>query len=255
MALRKSPLGRVVETVATAFIVGNSIAFAMGAGPIEFPQYEFLPGDQQSVDALVKLHDDDPSNPEFATALGTLYFLSNRLDAAEEVTASIPEEFSDSPKVRLLNHLIAIKRSGESLDLWFGQVKLYQLNKLIDAIYQVSEEDDSLDTQLAVVATLSELTDVGNSEELGLKVAQRIEDQLTTMPEGALPIDLEASTYQALSNMYLIALKNTGDLEAFGSLAKNAVNKYDQLYSKIDAKSGWLEEGHQLVESRRKYLD
>jgi len=251
MKQKKSPLYRMGKTLIITFIIGNGVAFSMGAGV-----HQFLPEEQKSVETLNQLHTNDPENPEYSVALGTLYFLANRLDEAENILATVPQQYVNNTNVKLLSNSIAIKRSGEMLDLLFGQVKLYQLNQSVDELYNIAQSTSGLDTQVFVLSTLSELTDVGESEERGLILAQKVESQLSILePEGALPVDLGVSVYQALSNMYLMVIKNDKQEKDYQQLATTALNKYDKLYNQIESKPGWLKEGNDLIESRRRYLN
>jgi len=74
--------------------------------------------------------------------------------------------------------------------------------------------------------------------------------------QGALPVDLGVSVYQSLSNMYLVVIRNNMQKDKdYQNLAATALKKYDDFYAQIKNKPGWLTEGHDLVESRRRYLE
>jgi len=175
MKNKKSTLYRFAETLITAFIIGNSIAFIMGAAPISFPTHQFLPEEQKSIEVLSKLRDENPDVPEYPIALSTLYFLANQLDEAENILTTVPQEYIADDNFKLISNAISIKRSGEMLDLLFGQVKLYRLNQSVDEIYTIAQKTPTIDTQLMVLSTLSELTDVGDSEEKGLVIAENVD--------------------------------------------------------------------------------
>lgn len=244
-ASKRKPILIAVRVLVITFVMGNTIAWLSGAKPIDFPVLPYAPSDLAAVTQLESTSAADMPS-ENAQSLGMSYFLHNHLDEAHQVIQSALSKDEHDVSLFALNAANEVKRAGKRLDLLFGQVKLYELKTALSTLKSVSDaQPEQLDIQLLALWAFTSVPDISDSAQNAIVVAKRIEPILNA--GGALPEALSASSWLALTRLYLYLAESEAGTPAAVAWRGQARDAWQQ-YQGVNARPIWLEQEHAVVE-------
>ncbi|MFE8073090.1 hypothetical protein QQM79_18670 [Marinobacteraceae bacterium S3BR75-40.1] len=143
-----------------SLVIGNAIAFANGAWPVDFPPIPYTESDQAFMAELKKEAAADTKDPLVFSTLGALYTLHNDIDSAHKALTQARQLDPDDPQILSWYSMNQTKRAGARLDLLMGLRKLYQLNQGIAGLnHAVKDSPDDAQLRLNRLATFVHLLD------------------------------------------------------------------------------------------------
>jgi len=229
-----------------AFVIGNGIAMAMGAWPIDLPQWPYNDQEKESLSALIPLSVKTSDDVSPAVALGTLYFLHNELGRAENVVGGAFTSHPDDSQTCALYYAIQAKKAGAMWDFAFGQIKLHRLKAALAELKECAlKSPNALDVQIFALATFAAVPQIGESAaKTSLELAQHVETCLRDKRWADAPPTLAASAWLAIARVYLyFAQHDSAQHVVWKAKAESAWNAYQAL--KIAPE--WLTKDHEYV--------
>ncbi|OUR67263.1 hypothetical protein A9Q77_10465, partial [Marinomonas sp. 42_23_T18] len=149
---------KVLSFVLTSFIIGNVVAWFMGAAPIDFPKQAYNKEAQMTLAALKQALKSEPQDLDILIELGSQYSLHNDIDLA---AGYLEQAITLDPNDALANawyNANRAKEAGAMLDLSMGIYKLYKLNDALKGISQaVTNTPNDLTIRLVRLATFANI--------------------------------------------------------------------------------------------------
>lgn len=147
---------KLLSIVALNLLIGNLIAWFMGAAPIDFPLVEYSPQEQQLITGLSLELADPADDITVQIQLGAQYSLHNQLDEASRLlTAALTTEADNALALAWLSGTRA-KQAGAMFDPLMGLVKLYRLHGACAGLNRaVSLDPDNFELRMIRLATFA----------------------------------------------------------------------------------------------------
>lgn len=231
---------KVLSFVLTSFIIGNVVAWFMGAAPIDFPKQAYNKQAQMSLAALKQELKNEPQDIDLLIEIGSQYSLHNDIElAAEYLEQAVTLAPSDALAKAWYNANRA-KEAGAMLDLSMGIYKLYKLNDALKNISQaVIVEPNNLSIRLIRLATFANIGDINplfnqvfEDEKWFVTVFEKQESQL--------PNQVKSQVYLSLAQAYLFKDEgaDNGKIKTYLDLYQALPDKSDtdlKQYSQLEA--------------------
>ena len=146
---------KILIFIALNLVIGNTIAWFMGAAPIDFANVEYSSQDRQLVKQLSEsLQSDDDISAQ--TQLGSIYSLHNQLDLAIQWLEKAQHNDSEDPLISAWLSATQAKMAGAMFDPMMGLVKTYRLHKACDNLNQaVAAQPESFEIRMIRLATFA----------------------------------------------------------------------------------------------------
>jgi hypothetical protein len=231
------------------FIIGNAVAMFLGTWPVRLPSAEYSPQEKDALKTLgeiaSKAQDDDLTAD---LALGTIYFLHNHLNQAEDAIQKGYLVHPEDPQVCALYQSIQAKKAGAMWDLAFGQIKLHRLRAALSALKACAQKaPDALDVQVFALASFAAVPQLGQNAKIGLELAQQLEMRLHNNHWTDAPAALTAPAWLAIARVYLYFAEHTpAQRAAWNAKAIGAWNAYLALNAAPD----WLANDREFVAAK-----
>ncbi len=136
-------------------LIGNVIAWFMGAAPIDFKRVPYSQQEQQFITELKAELVKTPNDSTLQTQLGSLYSLHNQIDAAEQLLTSAFTSEQDALTLAWLSGNQA-KQAGAMFDPLMGLSKLYRLYSACGEMNRaVTMEPDNFEIRMVRLATFA----------------------------------------------------------------------------------------------------
>lgn len=146
---------KILIFIALNLAIGNTIAWFMGAAPIDFVKIQFTNQEQQLVNELSQsLQNDDDISAQ--TQLGSLYSLHNQLDLANQWLEKAQQSDQQDPLVSAWLNATKAKMAGAMFDPLMGLVKTYRLHKACDNLNQaVAAQPENFEIRMIRLGTFA----------------------------------------------------------------------------------------------------
>jgi len=120
----------VIKSLLISFVIGNVVAWSMGAYPIEITA---IPYSEEDLSLISELQEEIRSNPdevEIKTDLGELYFVHNDLDKVDKLLKPVISQKETDPNALAIWSANEAKQAGAMWDFTWG---IWKLNRLANA--------------------------------------------------------------------------------------------------------------------------
>lgn len=146
---------KILIFIALNLAIGNTIAWFMGAAPIDFDTVQFSKQEQQLVEQLSDSLKNE-ADVSAQTQLGSLYSLHNQLDLANQWLEKAQQSDGEDPLVSAWLSANRAKMAGAMFDPMMGLVKTYRLHQACDNLNQaVAAEPESFEIRMIRLATFA----------------------------------------------------------------------------------------------------
>jgi len=228
---------KVLSFVLTSFIIGNVVAWFMGAAPIDFPKQAYNKEAQMTLAALKQALKSDPQDLDILIELGSQYSLHNDIDLA---AGYLEQAITLDPKDALASawyNANRAKEAGAMLDLSMGIYKLYKLNDALKGISQaVTNTPNDLTIRLVRLATFA------NIGQINPLFDQVFDDEkwfsnLVEKQGNHLPSEVKSQFYLSMAQAYLFkedSKKVQTYLELYQTIPEKKASELEQ-FSQLEA--------------------
>ncbi len=198
----KKPIKTAMKIIAVNLLIGNVVAWNMGAAPIDFPAVAYSEQEQKLVSELKTAANDSPEDADVQTQLGALYSLHNELDDAANLLSLALDNQADDPVAQAWLGATRAKQSGAMFDPFMGLFKLYKLHSACAALDQaVAQAPDNFEIRMIRLATFAPTNVLNCSVETALQDGQWFEQFFAKQGKNA-PLELKMQFNLAMSKAY-----------------------------------------------------
>lgn len=194
---------KLMSFILSSLVIGNVIAWVMGAAPIDFEQRPYSAAEQMTLEALTTELKENPQDTAVLVELGSTYSLHNELEKADELLQQAMQLAPEDPQVLAWYSANNTKRSGAMVDLSFGMYKMYKLSAACEGLSEaVGKAPNDLTVRMLRLATFANIGKVNSLFE------QVFDDEkwfnaLLTNANGQLPDAVKSQFYLAMAQAYL----------------------------------------------------
>ena len=195
---------KVLSFVLTSFIIGNVVAWFMGAAPIDFPKQAYNKQDQINLSALKQTLKSEPDDLDILVELGSQYSLHNDIElAAGYLEQAVRLAPTDALAMAWYNANRA-KEAGAMFDPSMGIYKLYKLNSALTGISQaVSDAPNDLSVRLIRLATFANIGEINPLFDQVFDDEVWFKDLLKRQGQ-YLPDEMKSQFYLSMAQAYLM---------------------------------------------------
>ena len=228
---------KIITVLVSSFIIGNAIAWAMGAYPNSFPLQPYSPDEVQAVQELETEIKENPGEADIKTELGEIYFRHNDLDRAEQLLSTAVEESPESGMSLVVLSANKAKQAGAMWDFTWGIRKLSLLGEAVDGLNKAVEiEPEDFAVRLYRMNTLVSLKNRKGSFFRIFEDENWFLEQERNKPE-FFPKAVKFEFYTVLAKAYMVRrdlvdqdeqkLEYSGKAEDYSRKAGKPANKRD----------------------------
>lgn len=224
----ESDESKVIGTLLISFVVGNIVAWSMGAYPQEFKLKPYSAGEAETIRDLEMEMSENPDEPEIKTELGTLYFQHNDLDKAEVILERAVEQSPDDGELLAIYSANEAKQAGAMWDFSWGILKLNRLGNAVDGLNRAIElAPDNFMVRLYRMNTLIGLKNRKGSFSRIFEDEQWFQSRVEQDPE-LFPDGVRLYFYKVLAEAWTVR-SGMIDTEKQRSVARKQASRYEQL--------------------------
>ncbi len=140
---------KIATSLLISFVIGNAVAWSMGAYPREYPLKPYTNEDLVIINGLHEEIDEYPDEADIKTDLGELYFVHNDLDKAEAILGKAKLEDNNNAETLAIWSANEAKQAGAMWDFTWGLWKLNRLGKAVKGLNQAVRLDpESLNVRM-----------------------------------------------------------------------------------------------------------
>ena len=210
------------------FIIGNVVAWSMGAYPRSFEQTPYTQEEQEQIRELREEIRTYPDEVDPLQQLGLLYFSHNDLDKAKTVlenALTIDPNHAESLAVWGANEA---KSAGAMWDFTFGIWKLMRLDNAIEGLNRAVElKPDNFNVRLFRLNTLEALKNLRDSLPYAFADERWYLEKTGSNPQ-YLPDNVHLEFLDVLTRLYLVKCKIADDEEK-GESQRRALDYFNRL--------------------------
>lgn len=194
---------KILVIVMINLIIGNTIAWFMGAAPIDFPKKDYSTQELKTLKSLrdeLAEYSDDVS---LLTQLGSMHTLHNELDAAK---AYLDRALNLEPKNALAlaaSSANDAKLSGAMIDLSMGLYKIYTLWDACDGLNQaVMLAPDNFEVRIYRLATFAGIGKINRYFDQ-VFIDESWFKKLFIEQKSNIPLELRQQFYLSMASAYI----------------------------------------------------
>lgn len=189
--------------ILTSLVIGNVIAWMMGAAPIDFAIQPYSELEEQNLTALQNELKDNPEDTDLMVELGSIYSLHNDIEKAA-VLLDKAKMLSPKDSLTLAWHSAnSAKLAGSMVDLSFGMYKMYQLRKACDGLVDaVGQSPDDLSIRMLRLATFANIGKVNHHFDTVFD-DEKWFNQLFEQSQDSMPKPVKSQFYLLMAQAYL----------------------------------------------------
>ncbi|WDE09100.1 hypothetical protein SG34_030490 [Thalassomonas viridans] len=204
-------------------LIGNVVAWFMGAAPIEFKPVPYSQQEQALISELKAELAENADDPALQTQLGSLYSLHNQLDDAGQLLTAASASGDDATALAWLSGTRA-KQAGAMFDPLMGLRKLYLLRSACsDMDRAVAMDPENFEVRMVRLATYAPTAVMNCSLETAFTDEAWFKQYFAA--QGALaPLELKLQFNLTMSIAYA---------KAGGSDNQQTANNYMAEYQKL----------------------
>lgn len=208
----------------SSFVIGNLVAWSMGAWPIDFKRQ---PYDNQEQLTLADLKEELAENPDeiaLLVELGSMYSLHNDIDQAAVLLDKAMSLAPEDPQVLAWHSANAAKLSGARLDVTWGLYKLYTLKHALSELSRaVTLAPNDLSVRLVRLASFAHTGTINPLFTQVFDDEQWFKKLLIEHPRD-VPVQVEGQFYLSMAQAYF----NQADSNS-GERVQYYLDKYRRL--------------------------
>ena len=224
--------GKIAVTLLISFVIGNVIAWSMGAYPKDFDTKPYSEDESEMIRDLTIEIRENPEEADIRTELGTLYFQHNDLDKAEALLEEAVELDSSDAEALAVYSANEAKQSGAMWDFTWGIWKLKRMGDAVDGLNRAVELDpDNFTVRLYRMSTLVGLENRKGSFDRIFEDEQWFKQKTADDPE-FLPAGVRLVFYDVLAEAYAEKERLSGD-NSKGSHNLKKADEYKRLSTRI----------------------
>ncbi|MBT4286377.1 MAG: hypothetical protein HOD92_03505 [Deltaproteobacteria bacterium] len=211
-----------------SFVIGNIIAWSMGAHPRFYDQTPYTQDEQEYIQELQQEIQSYPDEAEAQKELGIIHFRHNDLDSASEALNSALEVEPNHAESLAVWGANEAKSAGAMWDFTFGLWKLSRIDDAVEGLNRAIElEPDNINVRLFHLNTLGELENRRDSLHYAFLDEQWYIEKNESNPK-YLPEDVQLEFLDALTRLYLVKFK-IADEENRDKNHQTALSYFNQL--------------------------
>ena len=140
---------KIATALLISFVIGNAVAWSMGAYPNDYPLKSYSKEDLSIVNELKEEISHYPDEADIKTDLGELYFTHNDLDRAEAILEQARQEDGNNAETLAIWSANEAKQAGAMWDFTWGIWKLNRLDKAVKGLNEAVKIDpESLNVRM-----------------------------------------------------------------------------------------------------------
>jgi tetratricopeptide (TPR) repeat protein len=240
---------KLLSFVLSSLVIGNVIAWSMGAWPIDFELVPYTAQEQTTLADLNAELKDNPDDVALLVELGSIYSLHNDLDKASNILDKAFAQSPTEPQVLAWYSANNSKISGAMLDFSFGMYKLHTLAEACEGLSAAVEAaPNDLTIRLLRLATFANIGKINSGFEQVFDDEKWFETALNRVNNG-IPGQVKSQFYLSMAQAYLTQAQSYSaqKLEQYLSLyqAMPATQQQDKgQFKTIEANFASLGRGH-----------
>lgn len=186
-------------------IIGNTIAWLMGAGPIDFPVKKYTSQTQAVINELKQELVEFPEDVELLIQLGEIYMAHNQLDLAQSYLEKALEKEPGNALALAVVSANRAKQSGAMIDLTMGIYKIYSLWNACDGLNQaVDLAPDSFEVRTYRMASFAAIGEINRYFD-NVFLDEAWFKKLMSEQGEAFPFGLKQQFYLSMATAYINA--------------------------------------------------
>ena len=196
--------GTLAIMLLSSFIIGNSVAWAMGAYPRDFPVQPYSQLEKEMIKDLSLEIEENPDEPEVMVELGELYFQHNELDKADSLLERAVKLEPDNAEALVISSANGAKQAGAMWDFTWGIRKLSKMDDVVSGLNRAVEIDP--DNYKVRLYRMNVLLGFRNKKDNFHKIFEDEEWFLSKQKASpnAFPEEVNREFYQTLGKAYEI---------------------------------------------------
>jgi tetratricopeptide (TPR) repeat protein len=194
----------IIKTLFFSFVIGNIIAWSMGAYPRSVEKVPYSNDDLHTISDLKAEIKEYPEESEIKKELGEIYFFHNDLDKAEDVLYQAVDEDNQNAEALAVWSANEAKQASAMWDFTWGIWKLSRLSDSIDGLNKaVTMDPENLNVRLYRLNTFEGLENRNDSLRYALDDEQWFLEKMNTT-DSYFPQDVQLEFFDVLTKIYLL---------------------------------------------------
>lgn len=225
---------KLFKVIALNLVIGNIVAWFLGAAPIEFAKVPYSAQEQQLLSELkdelaASATDGYGDDASLHIQLGSIYSMHNQLELAEKwLTEAVIIEDNNPVAIAWLSATRA-KQAGAMIDPLMGLNKLYRLHAACDDLNQaVAQVPNSFEVRMVRLATFAPTALINCSLEQAFEDEQWFKSFFAEQGQSA-PLELKMQFSLSMSKAYA----NAGGSDNY-QLANQYMLQFKQISQGVD---------------------
>ncbi|MBU2510057.1 hypothetical protein KJ966_01925 [bacterium] len=211
--INNSTVSSALLVLLSTYIIGNVVAWIMGAYPHDYPVKPYHPAEINMISDLSGEINKYPDEVDTKVELGELYFKHNDLEKAEELLSQAIEQESENGEALVVYSANEGKLSGAMWDFTWGFMKLNRMQNAVAGLNKAIElEPDNFKIRLYRLNTLVGFRNRRGNFHRIFEDENWFSNQIS-LNSALFPDSVKYEFYSILSKAYSIAADQT-DVEA-----------------------------------------
>lgn len=217
--------GSVAVALLSSFIIGNIVAWSMGAYPQSFPEKAYSAEEQAIEDDLKQEMAAYPDDMAVKTELGQLYFQHNKLDQASAMLGEVVDQSPRNAEALAIYSANEAKQAGAMWDFTWGIAKLNRMDQVIEGLNKaVALDPENATVRLYRMNTLVAFRDRRHHLFKVFEDEAWFQEKIQAEPDH-FPEEMKRHFYQVLMKAHLIAAEK-GDTDEMQSQHRDRAEFY-----------------------------
>jgi hypothetical protein len=221
----------IIKTLFFSFVIGNIIAWSMGAYPRSVEKVPYSNDDLQTISDLKAEIKEYPDESGIKKELGEIYFFHNDLDMAEDILYQAVDEDHQNAEALAVWSANEAKQAGAMWDFTWGIWKLSRLSDSIDGMNKaVTMDPENLTIRLYRLNTFEGLENRNDSLNYALDDEQWFLKKMNTT-DSYFPQAVQLEFFDVLTKIHLLK----SDLAENDTEKSSRLNQAKSYLKQIDA--------------------
>ncbi len=196
--------GSLAVALLSSFLIGNAVAWAMGAYPKDFPREPYSKQETEMIKDLTIELEEYPDDADIRVELGELYFFHNDLDKAQLQLGQAVDLEPENGEALAIYSANEAKQAGAMFDLTWGLMKLDRMDDAVSGLNRaVNIDPDNFKIRLYRMNTLVGFKNRKGNFHKVFEDEKWFLDRQEKSPS-LFPEEVNRSFYQALTEVYSV---------------------------------------------------
>jgi len=225
--------GNLVMTLLSSFLIGNAVAWAMGAYPRDFELKPYSAYEADIIKDLTFEIEQHPNEADSKVELGELYFQHNDLNNAQTLLGQAVKLEPGNGEALAIYSANEAKQAGAMLDITWGVRKLNRMSTAVSGLNRAVEiAPDNFKIRLYRMNTLVGFKNIKGSFHKVFDDEKWFLERLETSSD-QFPVEVNRSFYRALVGVYQVDAELTDSQDREDTSLKK-VGIYQMMLNPID---------------------